>query len=118
MVGARDQKGVLGKIKPEWRPASLSDLEDIYKISCQIHPDLLESQEVIVNKLEFFPQGCWLLSSKDVSFGYALSHPWRLFNIPQLNKALLPPKAMADCLYLHDLALLEIAREAKAPPSN
>ncbi len=110
MVGARDQKGVFGKIMPDWRPASLSDLEDIYKISCQIHPHLPESQVVIVNKLEFFPEGCWLLCSEDVSYGYALSHPWRLFNIPQLNKAPLSPMALADCLYLHDLALLEIAR--------
>lgn len=110
MVRAGDQKGVFRKIKTDWRLASLSDLKDIYKISCQIHPDLPESQEVIVNKLEFFPEGCWLLSSEDALFGYALSHPWRLFNIPQLNKKLSTPMAIPDCLYLHDLALLKIAR--------
>ena len=114
MVGAGDQKRVFGKMKPVWRPASLSDLEDIHKMACHIHPDLPESREVIVDKIKFFPEGCWLLSLEDISFGYALSHPWRLFNIPQLNKALPTPKARADCLYLHDVALLEIARGKNA----
>jgi GNAT superfamily N-acetyltransferase len=110
MVGAGDQKRVFGEIKPDWRMASFSDLENIHDISCQIHPNLPESQETIINKLEFFPQGCWLLSSGNESFGYALSHPWQLFNIPELNKALSAPLQIADCLYIHDLALLEVAR--------
>lgn len=36
--------------------------------------------------------------------------PWQLFNIPELNKALSAPLQIADCLYIHDLALLEVAR--------
>src|SRR5262249_49353595 len=42
--------------------------------------------------------------------GYVLSHPWRSGSLPELNTELGAIPDDADTYYLHDLALLPVAR--------
>jgi GNAT superfamily N-acetyltransferase len=42
--------------------------------------------------------------------GYAIAHPWTQGSIPQLDTLLGALPDDADCLYLHDIAILPAAR--------
>jgi hypothetical protein len=42
--------------------------------------------------------------------GYGLSHPWKLNSIPPLDSFLETTPGVADCLYIHDVAVLAEAR--------
>lgn len=94
-----------------WRPMSKSDLPWVNAIAAQVHPDYPESPLVFANRLELCPDGCWMAEdSALMPVGYAISHPGIVGHPPDLNTILphLPPQA--DCLYLHDVALLDRAR--------
>jgi GNAT superfamily N-acetyltransferase len=51
------------------------------------------------------PAGSFVLVDGTEVVGYALSHPWRLSEIPPLDTLIgaLPPAT--DCLFVHDIAL-------------
>jgi GNAT superfamily N-acetyltransferase len=93
-----------------WRPATHADLAGIVAIAAEIHPDFPERPAVLDEKRLLFSQGCFCLANNDAVLGYALSHPWTLYDIPPLDRFLgaIPPDA--NCLYLHDVALLDAAR--------
>jgi len=69
------------------------------------HPQLPERPEVFAEKVALFPAGCLVLADHGAVSGYALSHPWRLGDIPPLDALLGPVPAAADCLFVHDIAL-------------
>lgn len=92
--------------KPHWRPAHASDLPAISAIAARAHPDLPESLEVFAEKMRLYPNGCRVLIAEDGLAGYGLSHPWMQRRIPPLNGLLARLPDEADCLYVHDVAVL------------
>jgi ribosomal protein S18 acetylase RimI-like enzyme len=92
--------------KPHWRPARTSDLPAISAIAARIHPDLPESPEVFAEKMRLYPDGCRVLVADDEIGGYGLSHPWIRRQIPPLDGFLERLPDHADCLYVHDVAVL------------
>lgn len=96
--------------KPHWRPAHASDLPAISAIAARIHPDLPESLEVLAEKMRLYPDGCRVLVVGDEIAGYGLSHPWKQHRIPPLDGLLERLPEDADCLYVHDVAVLAESR--------
>ncbi|MHC4054351.1 GNAT family N-acetyltransferase [Bradyrhizobium sp. 25ACV] len=92
--------------KPHWRPAHASDLPAISAIAARIHPALPESPEVLAEKMRLYPEGCRVLITGDEIAGYGLSHPWKQHRIPPLDGLLARLPDDADCLYVHDVAVL------------
>lgn len=94
-----------------WRPMTAADLPEVSRIGDVVHPAFPESDAVFEERLELFPQGCRVAEGPDGTLiGYAVSHPGRLFDPPALDTLLRRLPADADCLYVHDVALLQTAR--------
>jgi GNAT superfamily N-acetyltransferase len=93
-----------------WRPAAASDVADIQEIGDQIHPGLRERPEVFAERLQLFPEGCFVLARGQRVVGYGLSHPWSLNSIPPLDQLLGSIPHSPDCLLIHDVAVLPPAR--------
>jgi len=100
--------------KPHWRPARVSDLRGIVAIATRIHPDLPERPEVLMEKMQLYPRGCRVLVVADTIAGYGLAHPWMQHRIPPLDGFLERLPEDADCLYVHDVAVLPDARGGAA----
>lgn len=96
--------------KLHWRPARTSDLSAIDAIATQIHPDLPERPDVLAEKMRLYPDGCCVLVGDNAIAGYGLAHPWKLHRIPPLDGFLERLPEDADCLYVHDVAVLPDAR--------
>jgi GNAT superfamily N-acetyltransferase len=92
--------------KPHWRRAHAEDIEAISAIAAQIHPDLPERPEVLSEKMRLYPDGCRVLAAGNEIAGYGLAHPWIQQHIPPLDGFLDRLPDAADCLYLHDVAVL------------
>ncbi|KJC34811.1 GNAT family N-acetyltransferase [Bradyrhizobium sp. LTSP857] len=92
--------------KPHWRPARASDLPAISALAARIHPGLPESPEVFAEKMRLYPDGCRVLAAENETVGYGLSHPWMQHQIPPLDGFLEKLPHDADCLYVHDVAVL------------
>ena len=92
--------------KPYWRPARVSDLRAIVAIAADIHPGLPERPDVFMEKMQLYPRGCRVLVAEDAIAGYGLAHPWKLRQIPPLDGFLERLPENADCLYVHDVAVL------------
>lgn len=100
--------------KPHWRPAHASDLPAISAIAARVHPDLPERPEVFAEKMRLYPDGCLVLAAEDEIVGYGLSHPWMQHQIPPLDDFLEALPDAADCLYVHDVAVLPDRRGGAA----
>lgn len=98
----------------KWRPANSADLNGIQQIANAIHSELPESPEFFAEKLSLFPEGCFVLAMNEALLGYGLSHPWLLNSIPKLNGFLLRLPSPADCILIHDVAVLQQARGQRA----
>ncbi len=96
--------------KPHWRPAHASDLAAISAIAACIHPDLFERPDVFAEKMQLCPDGCRVLAAAERIVGYGLAHPWKQHQIPPLDGFLARLPDDADCLYVHDVAVLPDAR--------
>ncbi|MCK1359405.1 GNAT family N-acetyltransferase [Bradyrhizobium sp. 199] len=92
--------------KPHWRPARASDLPAINAIAARIHPDLPERPEVFAEKMWLYPEACRVLVADDAIAGYGFSYPWKQHRIPPLDGFLARLPDDADCLYVHDVAVL------------
>jgi GNAT superfamily N-acetyltransferase len=94
-----------------WRVMTAGDLPLVERIAEIVHPDYPESGDVPAERLSLFPAGCLIAEDGqgDV-LGYAVSHPGRLGRPPALDSLLGRMSPDADCLYLHDVALLPEAR--------
>lgn len=92
--------------KPHWRPALASDLRAIVAIAARIHPELHERSEVFADKIKLYPAGSRVLVAGDTIAGYGLAHPWNLHHVPPLDSLLERLPGDADCLYIHDVAVL------------
>lgn len=97
-----------------WRAMTGYDLPAVQKIARQVHPGFFESTEVLGERQRLYHNGCYLLEIGEKPAGYVLSHPWRSGSLPALNVLLGELPAAADTYYLHDLALLPVARRVGA----
>jgi GNAT superfamily N-acetyltransferase len=92
--------------KPHWRRAHATDLPAIGAIAARIHPDLPERPEVFAEKMRLYPDGCRVLAAGNEIAGYGLAHPWMQHRVPPLDGFLDQLPNAADCLYVHDVAVL------------
>jgi hypothetical protein len=95
---------------PVWRPASVDDIDAITGLAEVIHPAFPERPQVFAEKLSLFPSGCHVLVRHEEVIGYGLTHPWILNCIPPLDSFLKGIPSDADCLYVHDVAVLPEVR--------
>lgn len=93
-----------------WRALNSADCETIFIIGNQIHADYQEDRAVFESRFALYPEGCLGLEDNGTLRGYAISHPWKLFDPPKLDTVLHTLPARPDTYYLHDLALLPEAR--------
>ncbi len=88
-----------------------ADLPEVSRIGAFVHPAFPESDAVFDERFRLFPEGCRVAQAPEgVTIGYAVAHPARLFEPPALDTLLRQLPAEANCLYVHDVALLPAAR--------
>lgn len=82
------------------------------RIADTIHPGLLERAEVFAERVKLFPEGCLALVKRDTDqmYGFAVSHPIRYRQEPELDTLLEQLVSDADQYYIHDLAILTEAQ--------
>jgi GNAT superfamily N-acetyltransferase len=90
------------------------DLPSVEKIAGVVHPNFFEAPEVLAERQRLYRNGCYLLEVGERPTGYVLSHPWQSQSLPPLNSTLGELPADATTYYLHDLALLPVARRIGA----
>lgn len=93
-----------------WRLANVADLTTINRIGDEIHVDLPERPEVFEEKFRLFPRGCLVLCQSETIVGYGFSHPWCLYSVPPLDTFLGRLPSFADCMFIHDVVVLAVAR--------
>ena len=98
-----------------WRAMNADDLSHVMEIAALVHAGYFEAREVFAERLALFPQGCRIAAhmtpaGTEEVIGYAFMHPTRHGQPPALNRLLLGLEEGADCLHLHDVALLPQAR--------
>jgi GNAT superfamily N-acetyltransferase len=96
-----------------WKPMQPAHLEQVERMAQAIHLDYPEDSVVFAERLRLFPEGCFVAQASGLEgalVGYSISHPGELFRPPPLNSLLQRVSETADCLYLHDVALLPTAR--------
>ena len=93
-----------------WRPALSADLKTISRIADAVHPHLPESPAMFAEKLQLFPEGCFVLALDGSVVGYGISYPWMLDQIPLLDTSLEVLPASPTCLFVHDAAIVPEAR--------
>ncbi|HYD68432.1 GNAT family N-acetyltransferase [Azospirillum sp.] len=93
-----------------WRPMTAADLDTVLRIAERVHVDYPESPAVFEERLSLYPAGCRVAEIGGDAVGYAVLHPGRLGAPPALDTLLGGLPDPADCLYLHDVALLTQAR--------
>ncbi len=97
-----------------WRAMTGYDMQAVERIAAAVHPDFFEAPEVLAERQRLYRNGAYLLEINERPAGYVLSHPWRLGAPPALDSLLGALPADADTYYLHDLALLPVARRVGA----
>lgn len=97
-----------------WRTMTTYDLPALEEIAGKVHPDFFEAPEVLAERQQLYRNGAYLLEINERPAGYVLSHPWRLGTLPALNVLLGELPAGADTYYIHDLAVLPVARRVGA----
>lgn len=103
-----------GQGRAIWRAVTSADLPAVMAVAAAVHPGYPEDEEVFAERLALYPAGCLCLADAQGVAGYALSHPWRLREVPALNTLLGAIPADAAAYYIHDLALLPRTRGAGA----
>lgn len=93
-----------------WRPMRAEDLAAVSAIGAAVHAAYPEEDAVFEERLALFPEGCRIALLGGAVAGYAIAHPGLLFHPPALDTLLGALPVAADCLYLHDVALLPRAR--------
>lgn len=85
---------------------SEADLPAVLAIANEVHPSFPEDAAVFAERLQLYPAGCLVFSTKDGIAGYVVSHPWRAKDPPPLNSRLDALPVRPETYYIHDIALL------------
>lgn len=96
-----------------WRPMTGADLAAVNRIADVVHVNYPEDPAVFANRLALFPDGCRMAGDGGQVLGYCIAHPGVIGQPPALDCVLDALPAGADCLYIHDVALLPEARGRK-----
>lgn len=85
-----------------------SAIPSLMRIADSVHPGLPESPAVFTERVNLFPSGCLILAddSTGKAGGYAISHPIRSGQPPDLDSLLGSIGEDADQYYIHDVAVL------------
>jgi GNAT superfamily N-acetyltransferase len=97
-----------------WRTMTGFDLDQVEAIAAAVHPTLFEAPEVLAEKQRLYRDGAFLLEIGERPAGYVLSHPWMFAQPPPLNGLLGALPEVPDSYYIHDLAILPLARRIGA----
>ncbi|MBU2533699.1 MAG: GNAT family N-acetyltransferase, partial [Alphaproteobacteria bacterium] len=98
----------------DWRGMTGFDLPAIERIAAAVHPDYFESLDVLAERRTLYHDGAYVLEVGERIAGYVLSHPWRHGDTPALNTLIGRLPDGADTYYIHDIALLPLARKIGA----
>lgn len=98
----------------DWRGMTAFDLGAVERIAGLVHPDLFEAPEVLAERYQLYRNGCFVLEIGERISGYVFSHPWRRGTPPPLNTLLGSLPDTPDIYYIHDIALLPLARKVGA----
>lgn len=93
-----------------WRAMDGYDLDAVFSIANKVHPGFFEAREVLAEKHALYRNGCYILEVAEKPAGYVLAHPWRRGTLPALDALLGALPQEPDTFYIHDLALLPLAR--------
>lgn len=94
-----------------WRPMTLEDLEGVLALADVAFPDHFEEPVRFEERLRLSPSTCFtLIASHGDIEGYLIAYPWTHGSAPPLNGPIGEIPENADVLYIHDLALLPVAR--------
>ena len=95
------------KYKPKilWTSMKQKDLERVNMMSDLFHPDFPESNNIFENRLELYPQGCFVLKENKSIIGYCISHPWNSVKPPTLNLLLKEISTKKDGYFIHDIGI-------------
>ncbi|MGX1803571.1 GNAT family N-acetyltransferase, partial [Brevundimonas naejangsanensis] len=88
-----------------WRAMTPDDLDGVVAVAQLSFPDHPEERACFANRLQLYPEGCFVLAADDGSImGYLVAYPWVLNAAPALNVLIDAIPAEAEVVYLHDLA--------------
>ena len=90
------------------------DMPFVEQIAAAVHPGYYETPEVLAEKRALYHDGAYVLEVGERLAGYVLSHPWRYGDAPALNTMLGHLPETPDTYYIHDIALLPVARKVGA----
>lgn len=93
-----------------WRPMRGEDLGAVVAVADVVHVNYPEDPAVFANRLNLFAPGCLMAEEDGRVLGYCIAHPGVVGDPPPLDSVLETLPANADCLYIHDVALLPKAR--------
>ncbi len=93
-----------------WRNMLEDDLPVDAAIAAQLHPACPEDDQIFAERLVLYPNGCLVLEINGNAVGYSISHPWLDRQAPVLNSLLHALPTHPSTYYIHDVALLPIAR--------
>lgn len=86
------------------------DLAAVNAVADVVHVNYPEDPAVFTNRLALFAPGCLMAEEDGVVLGYCIAHPGTIGEPPPLDTVLAALPDGADCLYIHDVALLPAAR--------
>jgi GNAT superfamily N-acetyltransferase len=91
----------------EIRPLTREDLPEVLVVQEDCYPrSLLEDEETFSCKLLLFPDGCLGAFEGGRLVAYVFSHPWSSGEFVPLHEPLGTLPEGADCVYIHDIAVL------------
>ncbi len=94
-----------------WRPSTPDDIAAIGDIENVVHVVFgQERPEVHRERMTLFPDGHRVLIKDARIVGYSVAYPWRLSDVPKLDTFLGRLPAPAECMFVHDVAMLPEAQ--------
>jgi len=97
-----------------WRGMTAFDLSEVVRIAGTVHPGYFEAPDILAERHALYRNGTFILEIGTRIAGYVLSHPWRFAVVPALNNPLGAIPKDADTYYVHDIAVLPMARRVGA----
>jgi ribosomal protein S18 acetylase RimI-like enzyme len=101
-------------VNVDWRGMTGFDLPAVERIAAAVYPGHCESAEVLAERRVLYHDGAYVLEVGERIAGYILSHPWRLDDPPAFDSLVHRLPDNADTYYIHDIALLPVARRIGA----
>jgi len=100
----------IAKQRGFWRPMHYNDIKKVHSLSLiQWGSEYYESNEIIQNKFDFYPNGCYIYEKDFKVQGYVISYPWSKNIIPSLNEYL-DEKTEKNSYYIDDIVLIPDVR--------